>query len=258
MAASQVVQDHVHLHAALRCPKTGANHGAPILGTHDKGHNNMRIRTRLFITALTAALALMAGAGVANAARSFSVTNNTLLTYTSSRLEFIGDAGRNIICDVTLTASLHATGAKTRGTLVGFVNGSRTANCTNNAGGTNTLAIALVSHARPWHLTLNSFRGTLPRITEVLITVNNAQFLFQANEPVFGRRLGCLYAGNIGTETRGRTGAAEYTVETLVPQRGNTARLVSETLNESLAACDANGELVGSFRATLPPVIRLI
>lgn len=213
--------------------------------------------TKPYITALIAGLALMLGAATANAARSFSVTNNTLLTYTAPRAEFIGSAGRNVICDVTITASVHASGAKTRGTLVGFVTGGRAANCTNNTGGA-TIAIGLGEHRRPVHITLNSFRGTLPRITEVLVTVNNVQFLFQVTEPIFGRRLGCLYSMNLGVESSGRTGAAEYTSERARAQRGNRGSLVSETLNESLASCDPTFEVVATFTATLPPVVRLI
>ncbi|MFY9580986.1 MAG: hypothetical protein WAQ33_16870 [Gaiellaceae bacterium] len=216
----------------------------------------MHKHAKLLMVALTAAIALSLGAATANAARSFSATNNTLLTYVSPALSFRGGE-LQVICAVTLTASLHSTAAKTRGTLIGFINGGRTERCRNSLGTGGTVGIALVSHRSPWHLKLASFRGTLPRITEILFTIELPEFLIGANEP-FGGFLGCLYRGReLGVETTGRTGAAEYTVERLRPQR-NSSALSSEVLNTSIISCPAAGELVGEFTATLPPVIRLI
>jgi hypothetical protein len=218
----------------------------------------MHTGTKLLLAALTAALALTLGASAANASRSFSATSNELLTYVSPALTFVGSpAGRTVICAVTLTASLHSVAAKVRGTLIGFVNGSRVANpCRNNVF-TSTVATPLVSHALPWHITFNSFRGTLPRITEILVTINGAKFLLETVVPFEIDRQNCLYLGNVGVETRGRAGAAEYTVELLIPQR-NTVPLFEDALNLSRQECETSGELRGTFHATLPPVIRLI
>jgi hypothetical protein len=220
----------------------------------------MHTRSKLLLAALTAALALTLGATTANASRSFSAINNTLLTYVSPALTFTGSPnGDQVICPVTLTASLHSVAAKVAGTLIGFVNGSRVGRCTNS-GGTDTVAIPLVSHVLPWHITYNSFRGTLPRITEILITINNVKFLLETFIFEFNRQL-CLYQGNILVETRGRTGAAEYTVELLIPQEReglNVVPLFENALNRAFRRCETSGELRGTFHATLPPVIRLL
>jgi hypothetical protein len=217
----------------------------------------MHTRSKLLLAALTAALALTLGVSTANASRSFSSINNTLLTYVSPALTFQGSGGNRHICAVTLTASLHSIARKSIGELVGFVNGGRAERCRNNLG-SRAAAIPLVSHARPWHITYNSFRGTLPRITEILVTINDARFLLELETIFFGIQR-CLYEGDILTETTGTTGAAEYTIRLLIPQRGlNIAVLVEEALTSSSVECEESGELVGTFHATLPPVVRLL
>lgn len=213
-------------------------------------------RSRLLLAALTAALALTLGTATANAARSFSTTSNTLLTYLSPGLTFAGEE-IDIICQVTLTASVHATAAKVRGTLMGFVNGARIDACASSLG-VSPLAIPHVSHRHPWHVTGNGFKGTLPRITEAEYTINNVAYLVSVIEP-FGRRMGCLYRGErIAVETAGRTGAAEYTVERHMSVAGNRLTLFEERLNASLAACPPSGTFIGTFYSTLPVVVRLI
>jgi hypothetical protein len=215
----------------------------------------MRNRSKLLLAALTAALALTLGAATANASRSFSATNNTLLSYTSPALTFQGVGGQELICAVTLTASIHSVIAKLRGALAGFVNGGRASNCRNNLGFGTTSAIPLVSHIRPWHLRYESFRGILPRIEEVLFIITNAEFLIQVEIPFVGL-LRCLYRGNVGVNTSGRVG---YTIERLIPQPGaNNVPLWEDGLNDPSQECEPEGILVGLFTATLPPVLRLL
>lgn len=210
----------------------------------------MQNRARLLRAALGTALALALGAASANAARSFSITSNSSLTYIAPRFRL--DFGvTELTCDVTLTASLHAAAAKARGTLIGFVNGGKAANCSNDF----TL---LVEHRRPWHLAINSFRGTLPRISEVLMTIRGFAFLLGIPDP-FLRRIGCLYRGDLGVETAGRAGAGEYTIERIVPQAGNTVPLFEDGLDVSpFLDCPEQFEVIGTFTASLPPVVRLI
>jgi hypothetical protein len=217
----------------------------------------MHTRSKLLLAALTAALALTLGASAANASRSFSATNNTLLTYVSPGLTFIGSPGGNsFICAVTLTASLHSVAAKVRGTLIGFVNGGRFERCRNNVF-TATTIIPLVSHALPWHITYNSFAGTLPRITFILMTINGAKLLLEIDIPFEANDLSCLYLGNLGFETTGATGAAEYTVRLLIAQR-NEVPLFEDALNLSGQECETAFSFRGTFHATLPPIIRLL
>jgi hypothetical protein len=203
----------------------------------------MRNRSRLLAAAITAALALTLGVATANASRSFSISSNTLLTYVSTGLTFT-DSFQFFICAVTLTASLHATAPKIRGSLIGFVNGANFGTCFT----------PLVEHRNPWHVTYNSFRGTLPRITEVLITVNRVRLLRSGPFESWG----CLYEGDMGLETNGTTGASEYRIQHLVPQRENVFSLVDSTLNAALTECAQEIVYIGTFLATLPPVLRLI
>lgn len=217
----------------------------------------MHTRSRLVLAAIAAALALAVGPSAASAARSFSISNNALSAYVTPRTTFFGTPSENlVICTVTLTASLHSTVAKARGSLVGFVNGGRLERCTSTI--FPVRLIPLVEHRSPFHMTLNSFKGTLPRITEILLTINNFRLLTQATEP-FGRTQGCLYRANLDMETRGRTGAAEYTVELFIQQQsGRNWEVFEDRLNESIMSCDERLGYVGTFHASSPPVIRLI
>lgn len=218
----------------------------------------MLYRSKLLLAAFVAVVVLSVGAATANAARSFSVINNTLLTYVSPGLTIRGNPeGNMMVCSVTLTASLHSSFAKIRGSLMGFVNGGDFGRCIN-AFGTFVDGSMLVEHRKPWHITLQSFRGTLPRITEILILINNIRILVTENEPIFRRRLGCLYQINAALETSGRTGAAEYTVQGFIGQRGNVALLFEDGLNEAIVPCETSGESIGTFTVTLPPTFRLI
>lgn len=240
--------------ALASCPALRPDATGP---TTAKDVNTMHKRLKLFAAALTAMLALAVVSTTANASRSFDLRNNTLLTYTSRDLQFREPGGRLIECDVTLTASLHTRFAKFRGTLIGFVTGGISNVCANEFE-TETDLRFLVEHANPWHLTLNSFRGTLPRITELLFTFLNVRFLFSAIEPL-GGRLGCLYQGDVGAETSGRTGATEFTLERMRLQAGgNLVALVEERLDGApFLSCPTRGILAGSYTATLPPLIRL-
>lgn len=211
--------------------------------------------TRYAALLATLVVAIGLGTDVANAARSFTVTNNSLLTYVNPMLTFIDSGGRSIACAVTLTASLHPMPAKTRGALMGFINGGKAANCSNTMRTSTTMTL-LAEHRRPWHLTFDGFRGTLPRITEVKLQVRNVRILISYGG-VFGRTARCLYEGVGRLETRGRTGATEYTLEGLITERVNEWGLFEDGLTE-ISECADSLELVGTFGATLPPVFRLL
>lgn len=84
------------------------------------------------------------------------------------------------------------------------------------------------------------------------------KFLISATELLFRRSFSCLYVGNVPISTSGRVGAAEYTVERLMPQRGNTVVLFEERLNEALIECEDEVTMEGQLTAGFPPVFRLI
>jgi hypothetical protein len=137
----------------------------------------MRNRSKLLLSALTAAFVLSMAVGSASANR-LSLSAQDFDARWSS-LIFTSDAGSSLTCPVTLQGSFHSrTIAKVPNALIGFVSrasvrGQNSAgNCT---GGTATVLTATL----PWHITYRSFTGTLPNITGVNILLVNASFQIQ-------------------------------------------------------------------------------
>jgi hypothetical protein len=214
-------------------------------------------RTKLLMAAVAVVLALTLGAATANASRSFSASNGAALAYIGPQLSFNHGSELQFICDLTLTASIHSLVAKTRRALLGYVSGARSGRC--RSAFTGTVLVPLVSSASPWHLMFESFRGTLPRITEVLFVIDQAKWLTGRNEAFGTGFVGCLYVGDMAMETRGRSGAAEYTAEALITQNRYTPILFEDGLSEGLVElCEESFELIGQWLAVLPVVFRLI
>lgn len=119
----------------------------------------MKTRSRLALAALAAVLVLGAAAGVASANR--LSTSATSFTLTWRELYVPNTLEEPARCPLTLSGSFHArTFTKVRELLVGYVNAAQTSICT---GGEATVLTATL----PWHLTYQSFAGTLPAITSV-------------------------------------------------------------------------------------------
>ena len=124
---------------------------------------------RLLLAALTASAVL--GVAVATAtAQSGLSTGGPTIRGTWSSLSFEA-AGTTVRCGLTLEGSFHGgVIAKTANLLLGYVSrASLQSPCT---GGTATV----LSETQPWHMTYESFTGTLPAITRIRMKLINASF----------------------------------------------------------------------------------
>jgi hypothetical protein len=134
----------------------------------------MHHHMRLLLTSL-AATAILALATTTTTANILSISNQQTRIIWSS-LELSNTVTTNVVrCAVTLEGSFHnGTIAKIRELLVGYLSRAAVQNnqCT---GGRATI----LSETLPWHLTYNSFRGTLPRIEEVLLNLIRAGFIIE-------------------------------------------------------------------------------
>ncbi len=192
----------------------------------------MRFSAKLGLTALMAALLLAAAVSIASA-RSLS-TSNQNFRVTWSRLEMQSSVA-TIGCQVTLEGSFHARSiAKVARTLIGAVTRAdvKEESCTG--------ARVRANGPFPWHLTYESFEGTLPSITAVNLLLQ--RFLFEFLITVLGNQIRCRY----GTERDNITGRAalnaERAITNLTPVGGRN--IVS--FLEGSAFCPTAGSLVGA------------
>ncbi len=127
---------------------------------------------RLLLTSLAATAILATAISTATAGR-LSVSNQQIRAVWAN-LEFFNTAVEGTIrCPVTLEGSFHSrTIPKQIGLLVGYVTRALVSNpvCT---GGRATILQELL----PWHLTYQSFSGTLPNIAGVTLNLIRAGFI---------------------------------------------------------------------------------
>jgi len=206
----------------------------------------MRIYSKMATAVLTAVLALVLVGGTASASRSFSVVGGG----TPARfigpvggLTFAGSSGVNIISNTTYHGSIHPLIGKTHGALIGISDRILKANCRTNVGA-ECVSIGVGTA----HFKFLSFTGTLPRITGSLWLI-----LIRLRQEISRGRPNCEYLGEIGGQVGGRAGAAEFTITTLTPVRGNRAELIRAEGEEFFRRCAVSGELVGAF--TVSPSI---
>lgn len=116
----------------------------------------------LLLAALTAALTLSLAVGTATATRlRFSSTSYTIRWRS---FEFATGAAP-ARCAVTLSGSFHSTTiAKNAGSLVGLVNSVQVAPCSEGRA-------TLLRETLPWHVTYKDFRGVLPVISAVGVSI---------------------------------------------------------------------------------------
>jgi hypothetical protein len=145
----------------------------------------MRNRSKLLLTALTAAFVLSIAVGSASANRISISAQDFDARW--SHLVFTTDSGTSLSCPLTLQGSFHSrTIGKVPNALIGFV--SRASVRGQNSAGNCTGATATVLTATlPWHITYRSFTGTLPSVTG--INVNLIGFSWQVQP---GESLTCL------------------------------------------------------------------
>jgi hypothetical protein len=131
----------------------------------------MRPRTKLALAALTATLLLGVAVTSATAGRISTSNNRFRVTWTALQFGSLEIEGP-IICPLTLEGSFHsATIRKTRGALIGAVTKGIVKSEACEGGNASVLRESL-----PWHLTYESFGGTLPRIQEVTFLLRRYEF----------------------------------------------------------------------------------
>lgn len=145
----------------------------------------MRLRTKLVLTGLLAALTMTLVVTTASASRLSISNRNIRITWASLDLKSGGSVLEE--CPITLEGSFHsATIRKTPRALIGFISRASVGICT---GGSKTILQASL----PWHITYDSFTGTLPRPTGLVLLLHRLNW--QVN--IFG--VNCLY-GEDGVE----------------------------------------------------------
>jgi hypothetical protein len=193
---------------------------------------------------MAAALLLLATSA---SARNVSTSEqNVRATFTS--LEFA--AGTTIRCRITLEGSFHArTIAKVVGSLMGAVTRAIVAHpCTNGEAwadnGTESEPLGTAPNRIPYHLTYESFTGTLPNVTAITGAISRFSFVIQTS--IFGLtcrgRYGRLEDSVSGTAAREAGGG----ITSFTPS--GRASLV-EQLGPS-AVCPSTGTFSGTGTAT--------
>jgi hypothetical protein len=200
----------------------------------------MRYISKALLFMVAAAALLGLGATTASASRGVTIPGGAI-TATGGSIVFSGSVA-NITCRVTLTGTLNTSITKTAGASVGSVTGGSTTGCSSSLGGTATATVLEF----PWPIRYNSFTGTLPNISSVLMTVGPAGFLILVDS-IFGR-IACLFRGSFGINSSGNP------ITTLTVQANQTAALVSR-LALATIDCPRSGSLTGSF--TLSPTQRM-
>ena len=208
----------------------------------------MRTCTR-HLVALTV-VALIGALGVSPAAgnRSLEVEPSGVVrgVLLEGQQLFIAFGRLRIRCRSTLTATMNARWAKVRDAFTGRITEVAIGGCTTTETGTITVrALGL-----PWNLTYMGFGGTLPNITEVRLSIPNAQFL--SVYTLFGMTIRCLFQGTtpVLAETPGATA-----VDILINNVGLTllreAELVDPECGTERAFLTAVFELQPNLRVRL-------
>lgn len=209
-------------------------------GTHLKGNDQMRKSVKLILTALAASLLLSAAVGTASA-RNLSVSNRNIRA-TWARLEFEVGGGSTVICPVTLEGSFHSqTVAKVRNSLIGAVTRAtvKQESCEGGTGaafnGVDRYNGTTTPNTLPWHITYDSFAGTLPTITSVRILLSRFRFGIE--------RSPC--AVQVGNETdivfADAALGAGGVVNSLTPVEGSNRATIIRTDRDFLGACPRPG-----------------
>jgi hypothetical protein len=139
-------------------------------------------RTKFILAGITASLLMGFAVSAATAGRISTSNTKFRVTWASVRF-FTAESEVEVRCPLTLEGSFHsATLRKTRGALIGaltrgIVKGDA---C---AGGT----VTVLQESLPWHVTWESFRGTLPRIEAVAFLLRRYEFRLEVSS------ITCLY-----------------------------------------------------------------
>jgi hypothetical protein len=208
---------------------------------------------RRLATIITAALMLALAVGTTSA-RELAVSEQSIRTSWAS-LEF-GSSLATVRCRVTFEGSFHSrTLQKVVSRLIGAVTAAIVAHpCTNGEAwadnGREAEPLGTAPQKLPFHLTYQSFTGTLPNISSISIGLSRVSFVVQATS--FGISARCRYGRTedsiLAMVQRTIGGIANGALAAITPISGmNEARLVDGLLNGGL--CPASGRFTGSSGA---------
>jgi len=158
-------------------------------------------------------------------------TSQWVATWREMTIE--GSFGR-INCPLTLEGELHSrTFAKTRSSLIGYVNEARSGTCSGFTG-------TVLRERLPWHVQYDSFTGTLPTIASVSLRIIGFEFKIRET---FG--VECLFRS---TEARPLSAA-------LTREAGSVVRSVTLSGRFAAEACAGLEATFGgtSTSFTIPP-----
>jgi len=208
----------------------------------------MRKYSKHLMVAITAAAILAAAVGTASANRLSISNRNIRVVWTP--LSFNAGASALVRCNVTLEGSFHSnTIAKVARALIGHISRANVARpCAAgtawayNGSEVNEVLGGTLASSLPWHLTYESFEGTLPNITGVHLLLTGARFLLRAT--VFGVTLLCNYTTGASGNA---AGIAQISGGVVTGLRADERR---EIRSESGGLCPA-GNFSGTGAATL-------
>lgn len=202
----------------------------------------MRTRSKLVLTALTAALVMSVSINIAQARQFTTTGQNTRGIWTPLEFTALGGFIR-IRCNATLRGSFHyRTFSKTR-SLVGYITSAVvTRPCTGGEvwilNGVETLPNGSRPNSLPWHISYDSFTGTLPRIRGIRLAAIGAGYLIIA----LGNQ--CLYTTTAASPAFGIVNLNEATGEaTSLSLDSSSSIPLSVTLGGS---CPASGAFSGT------------
>ena len=211
------------------------------------GRIYMHHARKFMILALLAGLVATAFTGVANAGRSLQIEPPRNIR-ASGRVTFADPTtGIEVISNLTLGIEHNERIAKTRGAVLATILDCRTEGERSNIGAAAVRCELAIGHT----LNYESFGGTLPRITSVVVTARTPGFLLRILE------LECLYRGEPRatiSESRGGQNADQgvFRSEILIPLfrvlRGE----------EFFRRCPRNGRLAGGLTFERPRRVTLL
>lgn len=127
---------------------------------------------KLIVTALLALLALAVTTGIAAAHRGLGIEGETRITGTDATVTWTSGE-RVYTCEITLHGTIASLTAKTRGAAIGSMTGGRVneAGCRDNIFGVTLREELRTRSLFPWPLSYDSFGGTLPSVTSLVISL---------------------------------------------------------------------------------------
>ena len=197
----------------------------------------MRTSAKLALTALAASLLLAAMVSTATATR-LSTSNQTIRA-TWDSLEFT--FWITVRCKVTLEGSFHGrTIAKVARSLIGAITNAqvKAESCTNGTAsafnGVERYNGTTTPNTLPWHLTYESFTGTLPNINSIRVLLQRFRLGFEA--------VGCAIQVGASTDNL----SADATLESsriieLTPTLGRNRGTIIRTDRDPIGTCPLPG-----------------